>query len=297
MRTKTLLCLAALTAAGVTASMAQSSNVYSLNIVGYANIGIGGGNSLLANPFNKITGGVANNRADNVLPLAPLNGGPVAGTLDSFFIYTWNGGGYDTVYYEDDFTFGNAAGNPNGPTNGWASDGNGDAGTHAVLPPDLSPGRGFFINNQGSSNYTTFLGDVIPNPGFTNTVATIGGGNSLLGSALAVAGDNTGATSSFDKLQIALSPLNGGPAPGTMDSFFVYTWNGGGYDTAYYEDDFTFGNAAGNPNGPTNGWANNGNGDASTAAVLPPVIPIGHGFFINNQGASYTWKQTITNSP
>jgi hypothetical protein len=37
MRTKTLLCLAALTAAGVATSMAQS-NVYSLNVVGYYNV-------------------------------------------------------------------------------------------------------------------------------------------------------------------------------------------------------------------------------------------------------------------
>ena len=145
--TKTLLCLAALTAAGVATSMAQS-NVYSLNIVGYANIGIGGGNSLLANPF------VASpdNRADHVLPLAPMNSGGAAGTLDTFFIYTWNGGGFDTVYYDDSYnTTGFPSPNPNAPTNGWASDNNSDLNTVAKLPPVIPIAHGFFINNLGSA--------------------------------------------------------------------------------------------------------------------------------------------------
>jgi len=50
MRTKTLLCLAALTA-GVATSMAQS-NVYSLNIVGYVTKTNVPGFSLIANPLN-----------------------------------------------------------------------------------------------------------------------------------------------------------------------------------------------------------------------------------------------------
>src|SRR5437667_4436469 len=51
MRTKALLCAAGLLAAGVATSMAQS-NVYSLNIVGYANVKIISGPGLYNNPFD-----------------------------------------------------------------------------------------------------------------------------------------------------------------------------------------------------------------------------------------------------
>src|SRR5690349_15003713 len=53
MRTKALLCCAAL-AAGIATSMAQS-NVYSLNIVGYVNTPIAAGFNLIANPLDNGT--------------------------------------------------------------------------------------------------------------------------------------------------------------------------------------------------------------------------------------------------
>jgi len=54
MRTKTLLAAAAVLAAGLASSMAQSSNVYSLNVVGYVNkTFLGNGKySMIANPLN-----------------------------------------------------------------------------------------------------------------------------------------------------------------------------------------------------------------------------------------------------
>jgi len=56
MRTKALLCAAAL-AAGAAASMAQ--NVYSLNIVGYVNVPITAGYNLIANPLDNGTNDLA----------------------------------------------------------------------------------------------------------------------------------------------------------------------------------------------------------------------------------------------
>src|SRR5262245_23243726 len=53
MRTKALLCAAVL-AAGAVTSMAQS-NVYSLNIVGYVNVPLGNGFTLVANPLDNGT--------------------------------------------------------------------------------------------------------------------------------------------------------------------------------------------------------------------------------------------------
>jgi len=50
MRTKTLLLTAALAAAGAVSAMAQA-NVYSVNYVGYANISVGNGYTMVTQPF------------------------------------------------------------------------------------------------------------------------------------------------------------------------------------------------------------------------------------------------------
>jgi len=55
MRTKTLLLTAALSAAGLATSMAQT--VYSVNAVGYVNIALPVGFSIIANPLNNTAGG------------------------------------------------------------------------------------------------------------------------------------------------------------------------------------------------------------------------------------------------
>jgi hypothetical protein len=65
MRTKTLLLTAAVVAAGFTAATAQS--VYSVNAVGYVNLSLGSGFTLIANPLNTTN----NNSLDSVLPSVP----------------------------------------------------------------------------------------------------------------------------------------------------------------------------------------------------------------------------------
>jgi hypothetical protein len=86
MRTKTLLCAAAL-AAGVATSMAQS-NVYSLNVVGYVNtplVGSGAGLfQMVANPLN-----ATNNTIGALITAAP----------DFTTLYKWNGSGFDTANF------------------------------------------------------------------------------------------------------------------------------------------------------------------------------------------------------
>ena len=83
MRTKALLCAAAL-AAGAVTSMAQS-NVYSLNVVGYVNTTLAGGGTLgkfqmIANPLN-----TTNNTIGSLMPSAP----------DGTVLYKFNGTSFD----------------------------------------------------------------------------------------------------------------------------------------------------------------------------------------------------------
>ena len=91
MRTKTLLLTAALVAAGVATSMAQS-NVYSLNVVGYVNVPIQAGFNMVCNPLD--VGDGQGNVLTNV-----IGGGNTNGTAlpDSTFLYPWNGSGYGSI--------------------------------------------------------------------------------------------------------------------------------------------------------------------------------------------------------
>jgi hypothetical protein len=79
MRTK-LLAAAAIIAAGIATSMAQS-NVYSLNVVGYVNKSIPANYSLIANPLNG-----TNNSLSTIL----------AGAPNFTAVLRWNGTGFDS---------------------------------------------------------------------------------------------------------------------------------------------------------------------------------------------------------
>jgi hypothetical protein len=132
MRTKALLCAAAL-AAGAVSSMAQS-NVYSLNIVGYVNITQQPSQyGLWANPLN-----TTNNDVAYLFPNAA--------NFPGLSVYKFNGLGYDQASYDPD-------------AGGW---------TAAV---NLGPGEGFWLQTQAGTAYqNTFVGEVVLNS--TNAIPT-----------------------------------------------------------------------------------------------------------------------------
>ena len=131
MRTKALLLTAALSAAGVATSMAQ---VYSVNAVGYVNLSLRPGLSLIANPLNG-----TNNNLNTTLTLA--NDGSEDGT---------------TIFKFDD-----ASQNYKSPIQ-WIS----GFGWFSADPAEdyiLNPGQGFFIQNLTSPPHNinvTFVGEV-----------------------------------------------------------------------------------------------------------------------------------------
>jgi hypothetical protein len=157
MRTKTLLLTAALCAAGVATSLAQS--VYSVNAVGYVNLTIVPGYNLIANPLNG-----TNNNINTIIPVAPAD-------TEAF---GWNNAsqqfaGSDT-YFEG---------------LGWLDS--------AFTPSTtvFNPGLAFFVRNAGVTNFTlTFVGDVpqgaltnniLPNYGFYSSIVPQSAGLSTIG--------------------------------------------------------------------------------------------------------------------
>jgi hypothetical protein len=124
MRTKALLLTAALSAAGVASSVAQTA-VYSVNIVGYINKTLSTGLSLIANQLNATP--------DNKVPT--LFGTPSGFvTINKFNAATGN---YDGSFWD--------------PENAFWSDPN----------MVLNPGQGAFVSNQtGAPLPLTFVGEV-----------------------------------------------------------------------------------------------------------------------------------------
>ena len=137
MRTRALLCAAAL-AAGAVSGMAQ--NVYSLNVVGYVNKSFSANNYVLAgNPLNG-----TNNNLSTIIPNPP----------NQTQINRWNSAAQDLDPVTP--TFFTATGK-------WNSD------------PVLNPGEGFFVI-AGADFTNTFVGNV-PQGSLTNPVPILGSGN------------------------------------------------------------------------------------------------------------------------
>jgi len=157
MRTKILVC-AALLAAGVATSMAQS-NVYSLNVVGYVNVPVTGGGlfNLIANPMNN-----TNNTITNLFP----------NSQDGDQIFTWDASIQDlgsTIYTYSAFA------------HTW--DGN----------RTIAPGEGIFYLATGTNQTFTFVGDVVQGA-YNNPVPVVGNGNfNMFASSVPLGGSFTNA--------------------------------------------------------------------------------------------------------
>jgi hypothetical protein len=160
MRTRALLCAAAL-AAGAVSSMAQ--NVYSLNVVGYVNYAFptAGSYYLISNPLDN-----TNSDLNTIIPTAP------AGTQ----IQLWNVGLQDF--------------DPTIPTYNGVS--------HVWVPDStIKPGQGFFVVPNGPFT-NTFVGNVRQGP-VTNAIAG-SGAYVAIGSTVPLSGNITNVLDQYPAL-------------------------------------------------------------------------------------------------
>jgi len=131
MRTKALLLTAALAAAGVTTSVAQ---VYSVNAVGYVNLTLPQGFSMIANPLNAGTG---NNTVAKLLAPANMSATP---TGCRAYVYDPATGSYATATFSS-------------LTSAWGG---------AGASKEVLPGDGLFFQNLTPAALTcTFVGEVM----------------------------------------------------------------------------------------------------------------------------------------
>lgn len=147
-----MLLSALLGSLGSVSLMAQTTNVYSLNVVGYVNVTLEPGYNIITCPLMS--------SPDNTLNTLFPDG---TGTYKGWQFYFFTGG----VGYTGTDT-GGKAGYANGGTN------------------TISPGQAAFVYNSGTTALTnTFVGTV-PSGSITNTLAP---GYNLVGSVLPVSGD------------------------------------------------------------------------------------------------------------
>jgi hypothetical protein len=257
--------VAALLAAGVSASMAQS-NVYSLNIAGYINSSYSvpitaGKSSLIANQLN--AGGSTNrNRADAVFGI------PANNPYDGDAISLWVPG---VVGHFDKFLF-DIGSTPTG-----MDDGNGNPLADFVNLPTLVPGVAFFYQQSGSFpaiTNITFVGEILT-PNSTNFYT------------------NHFAASPAVTMRASVLPLAGaissGPPgmpyrEGDALSFWGYVGAVGKY-TKYIMDTGAI---------PTLWTDGDGN------PIAEPAVTVGQGFFIDVSGdvtglPAFDWIQKLTN--
>jgi len=182
MKLKTSLIAAATLAVGVISSQAQ---VYSQNIVGYANVAINSGYNLICIPLTSSTG---TNGLSSVLGIT--NGSAYDGAC-SFL--TWNGHGFTYAAYDSGY-------------GGWI-----DQNYSPIAEPVINPGTGFFFNSGIASNSIAIVGSVVAasNQTVTNSLTA---GYSLVGSAIPFAG-------AIDNTNINL------PIVSNDGAFSILTWN------------------------------------------------------------------------
>ncbi len=278
MRTKTTILSAVALAAGLLSAGAQ---VYSANIVGYANVPITGGNAytMIANPLLGSQGSVKTNGITAAMG-ASLVGGEnlLSWTGSGFYIYNYSPGALAGGFPSDYIDGGGV------PIPGRIYNAGSDL-YWAPTEPQMPQGKGFFIQNPNSTYTNTFVGEVVK----SNTVPiAITGGNaySLLGAVAPVSGDSTG-----------LTPLLGIPQVGgentliwTGSGYYIYNFSPGAYAGGFPSDYIDGGGV------PIPGRIYNAGSDlywAPTTTNGPPA-KVGYGFFLQNPNSTYNWVQSLT---
>jgi len=209
MRTNTAATLGAAAFAVGALSSATAQNVYSVNVVGYVNVVVPHGYSIIANPLSS-----TDNSVNGLFLANSTNAGAYSPVLgDSILL--WSGTGF--VNGQASNPYGAGAGTSNG---GWPN------------PTfQLPPGTGFYFNNVNAQFTNTFVGTVVQ--GSTNPVPT---GYSLQGSQWPVAtnlvqlgldGGLSNASPTNGAGDTLLTLVNGSFAGFSKNPYAPYTWKAG----------------------------------------------------------------------
>ena len=238
------------------ASVMAQNNVYSINAVGYINVTLPPGYSVITCPLvcgvsaggGPLTGQMVTNDLNVLFPQG-------SSMYNNATVLTWNNGG---VGFQ---TSDNAA------LGSWAGGGN-DIG--------LPPGSAVFFNNAtGSSMTATFVGTV-PQGSLTNTLQA---GYNLVGSMVPTSGDMT-----LNTIMNGGNVNGFGPnGPSAGDSLLFWNNAGNGY-----------GGPNGSPSFNLGSWAGGAGPDGTGSLGTPYFTGVTTGFFYDNANTQFNWVETFT---
>jgi hypothetical protein len=262
MRTKTLALSALLGMLGSASVMAQ--NVYSVNAVGYINVTIPPGFSILTCPLVSSP----DNTLNTLLPNLQVAGGNSPSTYAGLTVFQLNGHGGFNVDVASSYSA------------GWVN-----GGTLAI-----NPGTAVFLDNVfyplssgASGTFSATLVGSVPSSAsglFTNVLTP---GFNLVGSIIPVTGDLQ--TSSI--LNLPNNLVNGGALPSTLENDTVYFYN------ATYNGHAQIGFEAAQAYSYSAGWS------GGTGPGGDPSIPaVSQGFYFDNVSSqNVNWVENFTLNP
>lgn len=265
MRTKTLALSALLGLIGSASLMAQSTNVYSLNAVGYINVTLYPGYNIITCPLICSPDNTLNTLLNNSNGQYQVkNVGPIKAGL--FYSYQ-NGVGFVATDSADTAATTNA--------NGWAL-----GGTESLMP-----GQGAYFYNPGTPGtgtnmYATWVGQV-PQNGQYNMTNSLPPGYNIVGSIVPTSGDII--TNSI----MAVTNVT----PTKFDTVYVFdpTYSGSGTTQWGY----TGGGGATRVWSTATGWNEaNTASDPTTASVYE-----GFWYFNNSKTVTNNWVENFTINP
>jgi hypothetical protein len=238
MRTKTSLLSALLGALGSVSVHAQTTNVYSLNVVGYVNVTCPPGFNIVTCPLIE--------SPDNTIGTVLNN---ASGALNGSTVYFYStSAGYTTGGTDSAKPVGTGFADTTN-ANGWSA-----GGTNVA-----SPGVGFWFENKATTNITlTFVGTVPTGP-ITNTLVS---GFNLVGSAVPMSGDLiSNSISALTNYNIPDQVYTYNPTLPAATAYSIYSSTSSAFNDGHgYDGQWT---SAGDPIIPNVGqgfWYDNKNG-------------------------------------
>jgi hypothetical protein len=284
MRTKTLALSAVLGMLGSTSLLAQV-NVYSLNSVGYINVSMPQGFSIITCPL--ICGTEVATSAN--LPYGVSAGATLTNDLNT--VLNNNSAPYP---YADAIVFQYTGGVGYTSTDGGNSGGSYGVGWgNGGQDVTLAPGQAIFFYNPNNTAMTaTFVGTV-PQGTLVNALAP---GYNLVGSIVPTSGDLVANSIT------AFNPTaSAGAYPGYNDFVYFYNPTGNAYGSGFDNQDIY------NPPSYGGGWAESAGSNPSAYTVVggfddPTTTSVSQGFFyfnasINTTPVTENWTETFSINP
>ena len=238
---------------------AFAQTVSSANVVGYSQVELAPGFTMIRTPFVNGTNALS---IQDILDPSVLTSGASPAAADSIQLWDPVGLKYDVYFLHDGLGKGNAA-----KTDKWI-----DNSTQLIASNSVAPGLGFFLSKIGSTTITNVMsGDVVVAATGTNSITIVEGFNMVANPFSSEWAVNDGSIDWIAQGAVA------GASPAAADSIQLWDAAGLKYDVYFLHDGLGKGNAA-----KTGKWIDN----ATQLIASNLAVGLSQGVFYSRSTAS-----------